>query len=82
MAFNVRSNTAVACGALLLCVRMPAAQSGSATEVVPSDPGYCLYYQKLHRTWLAGGGITIDGKTVGTTAITATSLNRRSSRIT
>lgn len=41
---TVRWNIAVACGALLVCLHAPAAQSGSATENVPSDPGYGLYY--------------------------------------
>jgi hypothetical protein len=41
---NVRWNTAVVCGALLLSVHGLAAQSGSASETVPSDPGYGLYY--------------------------------------
>jgi len=45
MRITVRWNTALTCAALLVCVQAPAAQSGSASETVPSqDPGYGLYY--------------------------------------
>jgi hypothetical protein len=47
---TVRWNVAVACGVLFVCVQARAAQSGSATEAVPSDPGYGLYYHDAEAT--------------------------------
>jgi hypothetical protein len=44
MMINVRWNTAVVCGGLVLCVHAVGAQSQSATGTVPSDPGYGIYY--------------------------------------